>query len=58
MSYNFIICSFKDTVDQDTGFATPINKKKDYGIQLILFINEIKKLFKSKVKRGERIIIT
>jgi hypothetical protein len=45
-------------LDQDIGFASPINKKKDYGIQLIFIINKIKKLFKSKVKRGERIIIT
>jgi hypothetical protein len=57
MSYNFIICSLKDTLDQGTGFANPINKEKDYGIQLIVIINEIKKLFKSKVNRRGRQII-
>ena len=44
-------------LDQDARFARPLNKEKDYGIQLIFIINEIKKLFKSKVKRGERKII-
>lgn len=57
MSYNFIICSFKYKLEQDTGFAIPINKKKDDGIQLIFIINKIKKLFKAKLKRRERKII-
>ncbi len=57
MSYNFIICSLKDTLVRGTGFARPLNKEKDYGILLIFIINEIKKLFRSKVKKMERKII-
>ena len=54
MSYNFIICPLKDLLNQDIRFANPINKKKYHGIQLIFIINEIKKLFKSKVNKGEK----
>jgi hypothetical protein len=43
-------------IDQDIGFASPINKKKDYEIYLLYIINELKKLFKFKIKRkGEKI---